>query len=93
MTSALISSTGTRNNLWSSSNLIATGTNDPYNPVVCSPIAEFKYDKEFICESNKVKAELDAMSRGEIKKRQKEFIKSVVKKSKAVDLFDQVFSN
>jgi len=38
-----------RNNLWSSSNLIATGTNDGYIPEICAPIADFKTDKVLVC--------------------------------------------
>ena len=54
MWSALNSGFGSRNTLWTNSNLIATGTNDPYNPPICSPIADFSYDKEFICEGGTV---------------------------------------
>lgn len=54
MHAALNSSVGTRNNLWSTSNLNATGTNNPYGPVTCAPIALFSYDKEFICEGASV---------------------------------------
>jgi PKD repeat protein len=54
MHSALNSSTASRNNLWKSANLIATGTNDPYGPVTCAPIPLFTYDKEFICEGASV---------------------------------------
>jgi len=43
MHSALNSSIGTRNNLWSSANLIATGTNNPYGAVTCAPVALFSY--------------------------------------------------
>ena len=35
-------------------NLAATGTANPYNPANCEPIAEFEYDKEFICEGASV---------------------------------------
>jgi len=48
-------------------------------------------DKKFIYESDKVKTALDSMSKREIKKGQKEFVKSVVKKSERRDVFDQVF--
>ena len=54
MHSALNSSIGTRNNLWSSANLIATGTNNPYGAVTCAPVALFSYNKEFICEGASV---------------------------------------
>jgi len=35
-------------------NLSFTGTADPYGPVTCAPIADFTYDKEFICEGSSV---------------------------------------
>ncbi len=54
MHSALGSSNGARNNLWTNANLIATGTNNPYGPVTCAPVAEFSYDKEYICEGASV---------------------------------------
>lgn len=54
MHSALNSSWGSRNTLWTNSNLIATGTKDPYGPVTCAPIADFTYDKEYICEGGSV---------------------------------------
>ncbi|MBI2967112.1 MAG: T9SS type A sorting domain-containing protein [Bacteroidetes bacterium] len=41
MRAALNSSTASRNNLWSSSNLLATGTNDGYIPQLCAPVADF----------------------------------------------------
>jgi PKD repeat protein len=50
MTSAINSSNGGRNSLWTVSNLNATGTNNPYGPVTCAPIADFDYDKDMICE-------------------------------------------
>ena len=45
---------GGRNYLWKTANLSATGTNDPYNAVVCTPIADFSYNKEYICEQASV---------------------------------------
>ena len=35
-------------------NWTATGIADPYNPPTCEPIAEFTYDKEYICEGASV---------------------------------------
>ena len=35
-------------------NLAFTGTADPYGPVTCAPIADFTYNKEFICEGGSV---------------------------------------
>ncbi|MCK5211860.1 AAA family ATPase [Candidatus Parcubacteria bacterium] len=49
-------------------------------------------DKVFIRQSKEVKVELDAMGKKEIKRQQKEFMKSAADKSKAVDLFDEVFN-
>lgn len=40
--------------LSSSSNLAATGTANPYSPVICTPIARFLYNKEFLCEGDSV---------------------------------------
>ena len=54
MHTALGNSWGSRNTLWTTSNLNATGTNDPYGPVTCAPIAEFSYNKEYICEGDAV---------------------------------------
>jgi len=54
MHSALNSSTGSRNTLWTPSNLIATGVADPYTTPICTPIADFIYDKEYICEGSSV---------------------------------------
>ena len=50
-----------------------------------------KLDKKFVRQSKEAKIELDAIDNEEIKKQQKEFIKSAVDKSKAMDLFDEVF--
>lgn len=44
----------TRQTLHTNANLIQTGTNDPYGPVTCAPIAEFSYNKEYICEGASV---------------------------------------
>lgn len=50
MTTAINSTTGQRKSLWQSSNLIATGTNDPYNyPANCAPIADFKSNRFSVC--------------------------------------------
>ncbi|MBL4594737.1 MAG: T9SS type A sorting domain-containing protein [Flavobacteriales bacterium] len=54
MWSALNSSNGARNNLWSNANLIATGTKNPYGAVTCAPIADFSYNKEYVCEGASV---------------------------------------
>lgn len=52
MHAALNSTIANRNNLWSASNLIATGVN---NPVYCA--AEFNADKDLICEGTTVQFE------------------------------------
>lgn len=49
MRAALNSSVSGRNNLWSASNLIATGTNDGYIAQVCTPIPDFSYNNSFGC--------------------------------------------
>ena len=54
MQAALNSSAGNRNNLWTSSNLIATGTNDGYTPVTCAPIADFNASTYRICAGESV---------------------------------------
>lgn len=55
MHAALNSSIGARDILCSPSNLINTGTADPYitNPI-CTPIANFNYNKTYICEGQQV---------------------------------------
>ena len=35
-------------------NLAAAGVDNPYNPAICVPIADFSYDKEFICAGSSV---------------------------------------
>ena len=42
--------------LWTPSNLAATGTNDPYDPnPICTPWgADFTYNKEYVCEGDQV---------------------------------------
>ena len=40
--------------LMTTTNLNNTGTADPYGPVICTPIADFSYNKEFICEGDAV---------------------------------------
>ena len=42
------------NQLTTASNLASTGTANPYNPAICAPIADFTYDKEYICEGGTV---------------------------------------
>lgn len=49
MHAALNNGAGNRNNLWTNSNLIATGTNDNFNPTVCAPIADFNTLVKYIC--------------------------------------------
>ena len=52
MRAALNSSVSGRNNLWTSSNLIATGTNDGYSALqVCTPFPDFTYNKSFGCDN------------------------------------------
>lgn len=55
MHAALNSPIGARDILCSQANLINTGTADPYdaNPI-CTPIANFNYNKKFICEGQQV---------------------------------------
>ena len=53
MNAALNSSVSSRNNLWSSANLIATGT-DGTPPVTCVPIADFNTELRYICEGTTV---------------------------------------
>ena len=40
--------------LSANSNLIATGVADPYTPADCVPIAEFNYNKSYICQGDSV---------------------------------------
>lgn len=54
MHAALNSGWGSRNTLWTPSNLTATGTATPYGTVTCAPTAEFTYNKEYICEGGTV---------------------------------------
>jgi PKD repeat protein len=49
MLAALNSAVAGRNNLWSNSNLIATGTNDGYSAAACVPNADFTTFSQFIC--------------------------------------------
>ena len=51
---ALNSSIGDRNNLWSASNLIATGTNAGYTSQQCKPVTDFSFDNSMICEGGNV---------------------------------------
>jgi len=50
MRATLNSSVSGRNNLHSSANLIATGTNDGYEPQICAPIADFKATRKLGCQ-------------------------------------------
>lgn len=54
MRAALNSSVSNRNNLWTESNLEATGTNDSYYASICKPIADFHIRYERICEGSSV---------------------------------------
>ncbi len=51
MRAALNSSVSGRNNLWTASNLIATGTNDGYIAQICIPFPDFSYNKSFGCDN------------------------------------------
>lgn len=53
MNAALSSATSGRNNLWSSTNLIATGTNTTTG-AVCVPIAAFTNNVKYICEGTTI---------------------------------------
>ena len=53
MHAALGSFIGGRNNLWTSANLVATGTNDGYM-AQCPPIADFESDVTFLCSGESV---------------------------------------
>jgi PKD repeat protein len=48
MRATLNSSVGGRNNLWTAANLLATGT-DGASVQICSPVADFKCDHQYIC--------------------------------------------
>ncbi|MBN2778296.1 MAG: T9SS type A sorting domain-containing protein [Bacteroidales bacterium] len=50
MRAALNSDIAERNNLWTEQNLIATGTNDGYEPNLCLPIADFHTNLNVGCE-------------------------------------------
>ncbi len=55
MHAALNSPVGYRDLLCSQSNLINTGTADPYNQnPICTPIADFNYNKTYLCEGEQV---------------------------------------
>ncbi|NOZ47985.1 MAG: T9SS type A sorting domain-containing protein [Chlorobi bacterium] len=54
MQAALNSSISGRNNLWTSANLIATGTNDGYSGQPCAPIAEFNPDNKQTCDGSTI---------------------------------------
>ncbi|MBI5538624.1 MAG: T9SS type A sorting domain-containing protein [Bacteroidia bacterium] len=51
MRATLNSSISGRNNLWSASNLVATGTNDSYISQVCIPEPDFRYNKTLGCDN------------------------------------------
>ncbi len=52
MRAALNSTASNRNNLWTGSNLLATGVTQ--GPQLCAPIADFKYDHQLVCENGTV---------------------------------------
>ena len=54
MHAALNSGTGDRNNLWTQSNLQATGTNDGYTAAACAPVADFGNAVQYICSGTSV---------------------------------------
>ena len=54
MHAALNSSVGSRNNLHTPANLLATGTNDGFVPSPCVPIADFQTNSSLICEGSSV---------------------------------------
>ena len=54
MHTALNQTFGSRNTLWTPANLAATGVADPYTPADCVPIAEFNYNKGYICQGDSV---------------------------------------
>src|SRR5690606_8823098 len=55
MHAALNSSAGARDYIVSLTNLINTGTADPYDATpICTPIADFNYNKTFLCEGEQV---------------------------------------
>lgn len=64
MIAALNSDVSSRNNLYSDSNLIATGTNDSFQSP-CAPIAGIAVDKRFVCMGDSVQF-LDASGNGAI---------------------------
>lgn len=49
MHAALNASAGGRNNLWTASNLKATGVEDGFVAQPCAPVADFKADKQIAC--------------------------------------------
>ena len=55
MIATLNNSIAGRNNLWSNSNLIATGTANVSNAVICKPVADFTASSYNICVSDSVK--------------------------------------
>lgn len=55
MHTALESSVSGRSNLWSESNLIATGTNDDYVAQICKPRADFRPAKNLACVGDEIR--------------------------------------
>lgn len=53
MQAALNSSMGSRNSLWTSSNLVATGTNAGFTNS-CAPISDFKSSDDMVCAGNSI---------------------------------------
>ena len=54
MHAALNSTIGARRDLWQPENLAETGTADTSTIIDCTPIADFSYNKEYICEGGSV---------------------------------------
>ncbi len=54
MLAALNSPISGRNNLWTTTNLMATGVHPGVTPQICSPIADFYFSKKFGCEGTTV---------------------------------------
>lgn len=54
MHAALNSSVSSRDNLWQTANLIATGTNDGYVPVACIPVADFTNKVYYVCSGQSI---------------------------------------
>jgi PKD repeat protein len=54
MNTALNFTVGDRDNLWSASNLVATGTNTGYVTKQCKPVADFSIESNLICEGGSI---------------------------------------